>query len=265
MLTGIDHIVIAVDLLTTASAAFQEAGFTVTPGGSHPTGTHNALIPFADGSYLELIGIEDAELAKGHPWFEKMGGKEGFVTFAVGADALDHELDRLAALEISAVDRKDGARLRPDGEQLQWKSAALRTDPPVFLPFLIQDVTDRALRVPTGKEAEHANGVKGITGLTIVTADVTAATVPYGQMFSAPVSALDHGYEGHQQGWRYFVHEYWIDLVQPQDDSSPLATYHQTFGDSIYQLFLTVDTGPEFPGTRLEVPGFPDVHLITTN
>lgn len=265
MLTGIDHIVIAVHDLDTASAAFASAGFTVTPGGAHPTGTHNALIPFADGSYLELIAIQDAALAKDHPWFEKMAGKQGYVTFAVGADPLDYELERLASLGIAAVDRKDGARLRPDGQQLAWQSAALQSDPPVVLPFLIQDVTDRSLRVPGGKEAEHKNGVTGTTGLTIVTTDVRIAMQPYGKMFSAPVAALDHGFEGHQQGWRSFVGAYWIDLVQPQDNSSPLAAYHQTFGDSIYQLFLTVDTGPEFPGTRLEVPGFPDVHLITTN
>jgi hypothetical protein len=265
MLTGIDHIVIAVNDLENASAGFETAGFTVTPGGSHPTGTHNALVPFADGSYLELIAIEDPDLAKGHPWFERMGGKEGFVTFAVGADPLDYELERMASLDIAAVDRKDGARLRPDGQQLQWKSAALQTDPPVFLPFLIQDVTDRTLRVPNGAETEHENGVKGTTGVTIVTADSDAAMHPYGQIFGAPVAALDHGYEGVQQSWRCFVQEYWIDLIQPLDELSPVAGYHKTFGDGIYQIFLSTGAGPEFPANRIAIPGLPDVHILTTD
>ena len=265
MLTGIDHIVIAVNHLDEASAAFDAAGFTVTPGGSHPTGTHNALVPFADGSYLELIAIEKPDLAKGNPWFARMGGKEGFVTFAIGADPLDYELERLASLDVAAVDRKDGARLRPDGQQLQWKSAALQTDPPVFLPFLIQDVTDRTLRVPNGTETEHQNGVKGTTGVTIVTHDLQQAMVPYGKMLSAPVAALDHGFEGVQQGWRYFLQEYWIDLIQPQDETSPVADYHRTYGDSIYQLFLSVDSGPEFPPSRIDIPGLPDLHILTTD
>ena len=265
MLTGIDHIVIAVNDLATASAAFEAAGFTVTPGGSHPTGTHNALIPFADGSYLELIAIEKPDLAKGHPWFARMGGKDGFVTFAVGADPLDYELERLASLGIAAVDRKDGARLRPDGQQLQWKSAALQTDPPVFLPFLIQDVTDRTLRVPSGPETAHKNGVKGTGGVTIVMGDTQQAMEPYGKMLSAPVAALDHGFEGVQQSWRYFLQEFWIDLIQPQDADSLLGAYHKTFGDSIYQIALSVEIGPEFPPGRIDIPGFPDLHILTTN
>jgi hypothetical protein len=265
MLTGIDHIVIVVNDLDAASAQFATAGFTGTPGGSHPTGTYNALIAFQDGSYLELIAIEDPALAKGHPWFERMAGKEGFVTFAVGADPLDYELERLDSKGISAVDRKDGARARPDGQQLQWKSAALQSDPPVFLPFLIQDVTDRALRVPGGDAAEHKNGVKGITGLTIVSGDVKAAMPPYGQIFSAPVAALDHGIEGIQQGWRYFIEEYWVDLIQPPAGDSPLAGHLATYSPGIYQLCLTVDIGPEFPPGRIAVPGFPDLHILTSN
>ncbi len=265
MLTGIDHIVIVVNDLDVAGEYFGAAGFTVTPGGSHPTGTHNSLIAFQDGSYLELIALEDPKLAKGHPWFERMAGKEGYVTFAVGADPLDYELERLESKGISAVDRKDGGRTRPDGEQLQWKSSALQSDPPVFLPFLIQDVTDRALRVPGDDAAEHKNGVKGITGLTIVTGDVQGAMTPYGQMLSAPVAALDHGFEGVQQGWRYFVEEYWVDLIQPPAGDSVLSTFRDAYGDGIYQLYLTVDVGSEFPPSRIDVPGFPDLHLLTSN
>lgn len=265
MLSGIDHIVIAVANLDQASAQFTAAGFNVTPGGSHPTGTHNSLITFEDGSYIELIAVEDPELANDHPWFQRMGGREGFVTFAVGASPLDYELQRLASREIVAVDQKDGARTRPDGQQLQWKSSALQSDPPIFLPFLIEDVTDRALRVPTGKEAEHTNGVKGTTGLTILTPDVKAAMTPYGKMFSAPVSALDHGFEGIEQGWRYFVEEYWIDLIQPTDDATPAAGYLATYGPGIYQIYLSVDKGPEFPVNRIDIPGFPDLHILTSD
>jgi len=77
MLTGIDHIAIAVDDLDAAGSAFETAGFRITPGGSHPTGTHNALIPFADGAYLELIAIEDPVPGADHPWFRRMAGQTG--------------------------------------------------------------------------------------------------------------------------------------------------------------------------------------------
>ena len=52
-LQAIDHLVIMVRDLGAAIRDYSELGFTVVPGGSHPTGTHNALIAFADGSYLE--------------------------------------------------------------------------------------------------------------------------------------------------------------------------------------------------------------------
>ena len=57
MITGIDHLVIAVKDLEAATRAYGELGFTVVPGGRHPVGTYNTLIAFADGSYLELIGF----------------------------------------------------------------------------------------------------------------------------------------------------------------------------------------------------------------
>lgn len=52
MFTGIDHVVIAVADLEGAIASYAQAGFTVVRGGRHNIGTHNALIAFADGSYL---------------------------------------------------------------------------------------------------------------------------------------------------------------------------------------------------------------------
>lgn len=266
MLTGIDHIVIAVKNLDAASEEFEAAGFTVTPGGSHEkAGTHNALIPFADGSYLELIAVEKPGLAKDHPWFKKMAGKEGFVTFAVAADPIEYEVERLQSLGISIPELRDGGRLRLDGQQLAWKSANLESVPPAPLPFLIQDVTARNLRVPSGTETDHKNGVKGTTGITIVTGDVQQAMVPFGKMLSAPVAALDHGFEGVQQGWRYFLEQDWIDLIQSPEDRSPLAEYHRTRGDGIYQISLTVDTGPEFPAGRIVVGTLADVHILTTD
>jgi hypothetical protein len=36
-------------------ADFNELGFTLTPGGTHPAETQNALVCFQDGTYLELL------------------------------------------------------------------------------------------------------------------------------------------------------------------------------------------------------------------
>src|SRR5262249_58019959 len=57
MLTGIDHLVVAVPDLDAAIESYQSVGFHVVRGGRHQVGTHNALVPFADGVYLELIAF----------------------------------------------------------------------------------------------------------------------------------------------------------------------------------------------------------------
>lgn len=264
MLTAIDHIAIVVDALDAASAAFESTGFTVTPGGSHPAGTHYALIPFDDGSYLELIAIEDPAAGANHPWFQRMAGKQGFVSFAIAADPLDYELTRLAALGIGAANTRDGARMRPDRQMLQWKASDLVADPPVFLPFLIQDVTDRALRVPSGQAAAHRNGIRGITGLTVLVEELDAARSAYGKLFFAPVAALDHGFEGVQPGWRCSIGSQWIDLISSPSADSPLASYLATYGSGIYQISLTARSGPDVPPRRIDIPGLPDLHLLVT-
>ena len=67
MISGIDHLVIAVPELDKAVTAYGELGFTVVPGGRHPIGTHNALVAFEDGAYLELVAFHRD--SPEHPWW----------------------------------------------------------------------------------------------------------------------------------------------------------------------------------------------------
>jgi catechol 2,3-dioxygenase-like lactoylglutathione lyase family enzyme len=58
MTLPLDHVVILVAELERAIADYTTLGFTVQRGGTHAGGsTHNALVGFADGSYLELIAF----------------------------------------------------------------------------------------------------------------------------------------------------------------------------------------------------------------
>ncbi len=56
----IDHVILVVQDLDRASADFAALGFTLTAKSSHPFGTANRLISLG-GSFIELLGIEDAE------------------------------------------------------------------------------------------------------------------------------------------------------------------------------------------------------------
>ena len=193
---SLDHVVVHVDDLDTGIADFTALGFTVIRGGEHPRmGTHNALITFADGSYLELIAFkrrsgpppvkmpkhvraeelkaEQASPAARHMRAWETAG-EGLVDFALVPETIE---DAMAAARRRGLDLEGplpGGRVRPDGRQVSWQLGI----PDAFdLPFLCADVTPRALRVPEGAAREHANGVTGIEGILILVTAL-AITVP---------------------------------------------------------------------------------------
>ena len=57
----LDHVVIKVNDLEGAMADYEALGFSVVVGGEHLAwGSRNALIPFKDGTYLELISFQGA-------------------------------------------------------------------------------------------------------------------------------------------------------------------------------------------------------------
>src|SRR5206468_6529298 len=55
LVTGIDHIPIAVRDLDAAAAQYRRLGFTLKPGTPHANGVRNEHAKFADGTELELI------------------------------------------------------------------------------------------------------------------------------------------------------------------------------------------------------------------
>jgi hypothetical protein len=160
----------------------------VTPGGEHAGGlTHNALVGFGDGSYVELIAFHDVAAARGrHQWqpIAERGG--GWADFALLSD--DLAADTTALGSLVAKGPEDGGRTRPDGTTLAWRSARLATP----LPFLIQDVSARELRVPTGIAALHANRTAGIVRVVVGSTDPAALRTTYDALraIGAPAIAL---------------------------------------------------------------------------
>lgn len=175
MIQGIDHIVILVPDLDQATEKYTSLGFTVVPGGEHTGGqSHNALVAFADGSYLELIAFK-GPIPRDH-FFYREGVTEGLITYALLPG--DIEADNVAARErgIAYAGPRPGGRLRPDGTRLEWQIA---TPPGHDLPFLCGDVTPRELRVPGGDVHKHKNGATGISTLTVSVKNVAESAQRY--------------------------------------------------------------------------------------
>lgn len=151
-LIGLDHFIIVVNDLAAAMDTYRTLGFDVQPGGEHPAfGSHNAIIALADGAYLELVAFKDAELAGRTFWREAakmLRAGQGYAGYALGSDDLVNDLAKLRQASLDAAEPTTGSRTRPDGQRIEWQTALVGGSPSGPLPFLIQDVTPRALRVP---------------------------------------------------------------------------------------------------------------------
>jgi len=178
VIRGLDHVVLVVLDLDTAVAEHRERGFIVTPGGEHAGGlTHNALVGFQDGSYLELIAFHDVAAASGkHSWAPVAERGGGWADFAVLSN--DVAADAAALGELVARPPEDGGRTRPDGVAVSWRVARLEKP----LPFLIEDLTARDLRVPHGAAAMHANGTSGVASIVLGATDPARVAERYARL-----------------------------------------------------------------------------------
>jgi catechol 2,3-dioxygenase-like lactoylglutathione lyase family enzyme len=235
MISGIDHLVILVDDLDTGIGQYRELGFTVTPGGRHPRFTHNALVTFADGSYLELIAFYETDNVT-HRWYGYRDSGGGLIDHALGTDDLEAELAGARQRGVSYAGPHDGARARPDGVQLVWKTATPATGAPVGLPFVIEDVTERGLRVP-GDGARHTNGVTGVDTLVIAVADLDASAALYGQLLNQ--TAQEAAGSSESAAARSFqVGPHRVELQQPQPGTE-MAAQLEARGDGPYAVIFT--------------------------
>jgi catechol 2,3-dioxygenase-like lactoylglutathione lyase family enzyme len=248
MFRGIDHLVVVVPELEAAISRYGDAGFTVVRGGRHPIGTHNALIAFADGAYIELIAFLNA--APGHPWYaalETHGG--GLVDFCIQTDDLEADVDSLRRAGARMTDPYAMTRERPDGYKLNW---VLSIPQPPFngrLPFLIRDETPRDERIP--RQRRHRNGVAGIQGVTVAVKDPSGTDLLYAAVLGrggAPWSRPDIG----GAGVAFAIGAHRIELVAAQSEASPIAEWMGAHGESPFEARLIAPgLAPEKAGTAL--------------
>ena len=166
MLTGVDHIVLAVSDLDAATAGLRKVGFHVVPGGVHPVGTENALVPFPDGTYIEVIGFP--KRIASHRWWSLLQRGGGLVDLCARTSDITADIEAFRNAGVSYTDPRPLGRTRPDGFQLRFNVAHPIEDVGV-VTFLVEDLTPRSERVPTG--IFHENGALGLERVRIVVSD----------------------------------------------------------------------------------------------
>lgn len=257
MLTGIDHIVIAVPDLAAASKSYADLGFTVVAGGRHPVGTHNALIAFTDGSYIELIAFYERNTE--HKWWRPLQLGGGLVDFCMQTDDLlaDTRAFRRAGVQID--DPSPLSRVRPDGYELKWVLSIPRVGFRAVAPFLIQDETPRDERVP--RQHRHGNGVTGLSTLIVAVDDTTRVRGWYATALGEPGGDVVRD-DLDAVGARFTIGPHTLEFLQPREPSSPLTAWLRTRGPAPYAATLTTAAaarGPFDPartaGARLSLVG----------
>lgn len=232
-----DHAVILVHDLERATADFRELGFNPFFGGIHADGkTHNALIVFPDGTYLELIAPTDKALLEAAseddtnsflPMFQK---GEGFGGYALLTQSLQADVKAMRERGLNVQARPAGGRARPDGQKLRWQSAMIEG---TMTPFFIQDDTPRNLRVTDDPEfTRQPNGVTGVVGISAAVFNMMEGITLYRAILDAEPS------EESFTTARFDLGGVMIDAIAPANTDTSVAQYLIDRGTVPYMLSL---------------------------
>jgi len=235
VIRGIDHIVIAVRDLETAIADYADLGFTVVRGGRHSGYTHNALIAFVDGCYLELVAFLRSPTGWAHRWFDALQLGGGLTDFCVQSNNL--EGDAAAFSRAGAVIGPFAmSRERPDGYRISWELAINSTDACGLVPFFIRDITPRDERVP--RNHTHRNSAAALEGLAIVVGEMNSIQAIYEIALGQRGERIERD-DLPAEGVRFAIGPHEVQLIAPRTHSGPAAERLRIRGPSPIEVKLS--------------------------
>lgn len=173
---ALDHVVLPTADLSVARARLSALGFTVAPEATHPFGTKNACVYFAEGTFLEPLAVghrEDcaAAIRSGNVFvahdhaFRFRNGEDGFSALVFGSKDAEADDAEFRSKGLSAGSPLSFSRAfeTPAGERgeaaFRLAFAADRR-----APDLLVFTCERAKAPSVDRSAleRHANGVVGI-------------------------------------------------------------------------------------------------------
>ena len=237
MFKGIDHLVVVVRDLAQAATDYERLGFKVVPGGKHPVGSHNVLISFADGSYIEIIAFYREATA--HRWWNPLEKGERFVDFCMQTDDLEGDTHKLRSAGVAINDPVPWSRTRPDGYELKWLLSLATGPHRGVAPFLIQDVTPREERVPP--PMTHSNGALGIDTVTVAVGELSQVDQWYSAILQTKGQTIRQE-DLAAEGRRHKIGPHTLDFLMPMDASSPLVNWMRMYGPSPYAATLRTES-----------------------
>jgi Glyoxalase-like domain len=237
-----DHFIILVNDLAAAMETYRTLGFEVHAGGEHPAfGSHNAIVALADGAYLELVAFKDVALAEKSFWkdaVKMLKVREGFGGYVLGSNDLANDVARLRQASLDIGDPTPGARTRPDGQRVEWQTALIGGTASGALPFLIQDVTPRELRVEPAQEGFGNNArVKEI----VVTVKHTDIARDRFQALLGVEPRRVHNAASDLTGYRFALPWGSIVIAHPEVGGNAMSDQITQRGEGLYAITLVMD------------------------
>ena len=177
----LDHVLVAVADLAEGARRFEDRyGLRALEGGRHPgIGTANMIVPLGS-SYLELIAVVDPDEAARTPTrgriTQTLADGRTFATWAVRTDDLDALRGHLHEAGMQLPESTPGARRRPDGVVLRWRTQFLGpAGESSVLPFVIEWSVALGMH-PAETPVQHPSGARGIRMVRLEDPDPTGAS-----------------------------------------------------------------------------------------
>lgn len=191
----IDHVTVCGSDLAEMRDRFAKLGIETEYGGAHANQlTEMALAGFEDGSYLELIAPvagADPDKASGMmaSWLPLMIGNVGAGAWAIRVSGIQNAVEKLKERGVEVRGPERGGRTKPDGTRLDWEIAIAGPGAAgSLLPFMIEDRTERNLRVRTHRDQLTVSGVGAVV---VVVRALGAAIDLYRQAYGWDEAAIE--------------------------------------------------------------------------
>jgi len=184
---SIDHIATAWSNHTTAVEQFTDGGLSPQFGGEHADGTTQmSIVPFADGSYLELISpTETTQPGETVRWSTHIGTDAGPCAWAIEPEDIVAAAKRSIDAGEPIVGPQQGGRTRPDDVMIEWDELFVGPESDRFaLPFFVTDRTPKSYRVPS--EWAHDGPITGIAELGIAVSAIEPWATRFKRLFRIP-------------------------------------------------------------------------------
>jgi hypothetical protein len=151
-------------------------------------------------------------------------------------DDASAEVSALQSRGVSIRGPLTGGRERPDGQRVAWRSIEVEGSGPV--PFLIEDLTPRRLRIPDGAATQHPLGVARLLALALVVEDLVAPAASFAALLGNAGAPLAAPMEGVGAALRFTIGPHIIDLLTPAGPESALGRALGARGPAPYAMTL---------------------------